>query len=114
MEFEETFFGTKIIGLPEAVHAVAGHGGVMDDDYPIKPCDYCNVVGKAYTFLSNETICHKCFMSVPTEPRLLRKEVFTLRIRIAEFETENSRLSAALGNFIGDVPAIKLGRGGHL
>ena len=67
----------------------------------IKTCDYCKAVGKAYTFLNNETICHKCFMSVPTEPRLLRKEVFALRARNAELEKYNERWHEIADGFIG-------------
>ena len=68
----------------------------MGESYPVKTCDYCKTVGKAFTFMNGETICHRCLASVSTEPLKIRKEVFQLRTRNAELEAEVVRLKSLL------------------
>ncbi|MCH9735821.1 MAG: hypothetical protein K0U78_14925 [Actinomycetia bacterium] len=50
-------------------------------DYPIKSCDYCEHVGKTYTFRDGETICKTCLSKYPTTAR-------DCRIKIKELENQ--------------------------
>ena len=68
----------------------------MKKSYPIKTCDYCKADGKAYTFMSGETICPKCFSSISTDPEYMRHEIFKLRARNVELEAEVERLRGLL------------------
>jgi len=95
MKFEETPFGTKIIGLTEALHLVAkGHDKFMDD-YPIKVCDYCFNKGKAYTFLLGETICPLCLKDFPSDITEARQKIHALRQRVKSLEAEHVNLVGA-------------------
>lgn len=55
-------------------------------DYPIKDCDYCEHVGKAYTSRDGETICEACLSKYPTSSRDCRMKIQELERRLDEAE----------------------------
>lgn len=65
--------------------------------YPIKTCEYCKKEGKAYTFMTGETICDKCLISMPTSTYGLRMDLYKSRSRVRELEAERDRLKSELG-----------------
>lgn len=68
-----------------------------------KTCDYCKVVGEAYTFGSGETICSKCLTSLGTDARELRCRVYNLSIQNVALVEALEEIAALVMEY--DVPA---------
>ena len=76
-------------------------------EYPVKNCDYCDHVGKAFTFANGETTCKTCLSDLGGDTRSLKLLVKRLQAENAKLQQANDEAQSLIGLLEAEVGKLK-------